>query len=644
VTALFGLARSAAGSNASHPILRRTYAAQAIAVAILLCLISATAAGAKTAPTQPPAKRPPAKVRGAGPPPVYAFPSPGSHFAPPTTQIAFRGVPASRLGTITVGGSSSGPHTGTVIADSDGDGGSFVPDPSDPFTPGETVTVNTSLNIEGSGNGSFQFVIATPAGPIPFARRPAAPRVPGDVWYFHSRPDLTPAAVTITKPDPNATGDIFVAPQIGPLQQGPEIIGPRGGLIWFDPMPRDIAASDFRVQFYRGQPVLTWWQGNETAGVGIGQDIIMNSSYQVVKTISAGNGLSADLHEFQLTPRGSALITAEYPVIVNGTSVGGSAQEVVLDSVVQEIDIPTGLVLFQWDSLDHVPMTAGYTPPPNRPKKKGKRPVPNGVWDPYDYFHVNSVALDADGNLLISSRNTWAVYKVSHQTGAVIWTLGGKYSSFKFGAGAAFAFQHDVRARAGGDALLTMFDDGAGPPYVHSQSRALELRLDLERKTATVVSQRFHTPPVLASYEGNEQEMPGGNDFVGWGQQPFFTQYDANGKLLFEGRFVDANISYRAYRFPWHATPVTPPALAVVPGRGKGRGKMTVYASWNGATNVAAWRVFGGYHVWRMPAIATTAKRGFETAITAPARAYLYVQALDAKGHVLGRTPVQKVS
>jgi hypothetical protein len=53
--------------------------------------------------------------------------------------------------------------------------------------------------------------------------------------------------------------------------------------------------------------------GNETAGVGVGQDIIANSSYQVLKTISAANGLSADLHEFQLTPWGSALITAEYP-------------------------------------------------------------------------------------------------------------------------------------------------------------------------------------------------------------------------------------------------------------------------------------------------------------------------------------------
>jgi Arylsulfotransferase (ASST) len=385
--------------------------------------------------------------------------------------------------------------------------------------------------------------------------------------------------------------------------------------------------------------VLTWWQGNETSGIGIGQDIIMNSSYQVVKTISAGNGLSADLHEFQLTSRGTALITSEFPVIVNGTAVGGAANEVVLDSVVQEIDIPTGLVLFQWDSLDHVPITAGYTSPPNKPKKKGKPAIPNGAWDPFDYFHVNSIAVDSGGNLLISARNTWAVYKVNRETGAVIWTLGGKNSNFRLGPGASFAFQHDVRVRAAGDSLVSMFDDGAGPPYVHSQSRALELRLNLKHKTATVVSQRLHSPPLLASFEGNEQEMQNGDDFVGWGEEPYFSQYNAKGSLIFEGRFVDANITYRAYRFSWSGSPTTPPAVATV---SHGR-KMTVYVSWNGATNVAAWRVFAGTTANAMPAVATAPKRGFETAITAPARAYVSVQALDAKGHVLARSAVQPV-
>jgi hypothetical protein len=559
---------------------------------------------------------------------VHPYPIPGSQVAPPGTQIAFRGIPATQIGTIAVTGSVSGVHTGTIEADSDGDGGSFIP--AQPFTPGEIVTVGTSLNIAGGANGGFQFRVATPAGPIPFARRPAAPRVPGDVWHFVSRPDLAPAAVKILKHGATAPGDIFLAPQIGPYQQGPEIIGPDGGLIWFDPVPFNDAATDFRVQSYHGQPVLTWWQGNESAGVGVGQDMIVNSSYQLVATVSAANGLSADLHEFQLTPQGTALISAEYPVYWDASSVHASTHEIVLDSVVQEIDIPTGLVLFQWDSLDHVPLSASYSKPPTKQYGPGT---------PYDYFHVNSITLDHDGTLLISSRNTWAVYKVSHGTGAIIWALGGKHSSFRLGPGAGFAFQHDAQVQAYGDQFITVFDDGAGPPYVHAQSRALKLQLNLKRMTATRVSQLEHTPPLLSSFEGDDQQLPNGDNFVGWGQQPYFSEFNSKGQLIFDGRFVDDNLSYRAYRFPWNGTPASAPAIAAT----HSGARMTVYASWNGATDVSAWRVLGGKTSTRVGAIATAPRRGFETAINARTHKYIAVQALGAKGQVLGTSYVAEV-
>jgi Arylsulfotransferase (ASST) len=588
-----------------------------------LCLSAAGVAGAKTK-KHPPAKHPAAPKGTSGPPPVYVFPTPGGHFASPATQLTLRGISASQFGTIGVTGSVSGAHTGTVVSDSDGDGGSFLP--ATPFAPGETVTVSTSLSIEGSGNGTYQFQVATPAGTIGPGKRPAAPRVRGDVWRFRSRPDLAPAAAEITKRDPGATGDIFLAPQVGPIQQGPELIGPNGGLIWFDPVPENDAATDFREQHYHGQPVLTWWQGNEAAGVGSGEGMIVNSSYQVVKVVSAGNGLTADLHEFELTPRGTALILAEYPVIVNGASVKGSTREVVLDSVVQEIDLATGLVVFQWDSLDHVPLTASYSSLPTKPH------VANGIWAPFDYFHANSIEPDRDGNLLISGRNTWALYKVNRRTAAVMWTLGGKSSSFRLGPGASFALQHDVRVRAFGDKFLTMFDDGAGPPYVHPQSRALKLELNLKHMTADVVSQRDHSPPLLSRYEGSDEQLPDQDDFIGWGQQPYFSQYNAQGKLVFDGRFVDNNISYRAYRFHWSGTPATPPAVAT---SRQGR-KMTVYVSWNGATSVSSWRVFGGSSATALKPVATARKSGFETAITTGARGYVAVQALGSGNHPLG--------
>jgi hypothetical protein len=220
-----------------------------------------------------------------------------------------------------------------------------------------------------------------------------------------------------------------------------------------------------------------------------------------------------------------------------------------------------------------------------------------------------------------------------------MWTLGGKNSTFKLGRGASFAFQHDVRVRAAGDQVLTMFDDGAGPPYVHSQSRALELRLNLRQKTATVVTQREHSPSLLSSFEGDDQKLSDSDDFVGWGQEPYFSQFNAAGKLVFDGRFVDANFSYRAYRFVWNATPSTPPALAA---SRHGR-KMTVWASWNGATGVRYWRALGGASPTALRPVATTAKRGFETVLRARATAYVQVVALGAKARPLARSGVIQV-
>jgi hypothetical protein len=559
---------------------------------------------------------------------VYVYPIPGGQVAAPETQIAFRGVSPSMLAGITVTGSVSGAHNGTVAADSDGRGGSFLP--SVPFAPGETVTVETSLNIVGGKQGTFSFKVATPLIGFPAIHWPAAARRAGDVWQFRSRSDLIPAAVQILKRGPTARGDIFLAPQNGPLYDGPEIIDPNGQLIWFKPMHGDTSVADFRVQRYNGRPVLTWWQGSVTAGIGNGVDIINDSSYRQIAAIHAANGLSADLHEFQLTPYGTALIVANYPVV---WTAPGSPPQHVIDSVVQEIDIPTGLVLFQWDSLDHVPVSDSYE---GHPKLNH---------NPYDYFHVNSVDVDNDGNLVISGRNTWAAYKVDHRTGAVIWRLGGKHSSFKLAPGVYWAFQHDVRIRANSDWFITLFDDSAGPPKIHTQSRGIKLIVSLRHMTVRQVASHVHAPPLSANFEGNFQQLRDRHDFLGWGQQAYFSEYDPQGNLIFDGRFVAAgpgtpDSSYRAYRFAWNGTPVTLPAIAVVL---QGSSTM-VYVSWNGATNVASWRVLGGSSPGALTQVGTAAKRGFETAIKIPSQTFVAVQALDRRGNVLSTSTTLKVS
>ena len=91
--------------------------------------------------------------------------------------------------------------------------------------------------------------------------------------------------------------------------------------MWFQPVPQGDMAADLQVQRYEGQRVLTWWQGYSGAGVGAGEDVIENSSYRQIAVVHAANGLSADLHEFRLTPQGTALITAYYPVYWNATDV-----------------------------------------------------------------------------------------------------------------------------------------------------------------------------------------------------------------------------------------------------------------------------------------------------------------------------------
>ncbi len=548
----------------------------------------------------------------AAPGPVSVFPSPGSTTALPGSQIVFRGVPASRIGPVQVVGSRTGQHTGHIAADSDGQGGSFLPDR--PFAAGETVTVTTSLDVLGGSNGSFQFTVATPSGPIQPEQIPLVSAGSNGLQRFRTRPDLLPPAVTVTKRGaPAGPGDIFIAPQQGPVQNGPMLLDPSGNLLWFQPLPKNMLATDFRVQQLWGQPVMTWWQGAINHGSGRGEDVVYDRNYRLLAVVKAANGLQgADLHEFLVTPQGQAYIIAASPVRLSGMG------RPVMDSVVQEIDIKTGLVLFEWHALDHIPLSESFFKPS----------TPGFVYDPY---HLNSIAIDRDGNLILSMRNTWADYKIDHRTGAVIWTLGSNRSSFRLGPGTATAFQHDLVVQP--DGTYTIFDDGAGPPNVHSQSRAIRIRVDAKKMTVTLVKQYEHVPPLLSAFEGGAQALPGGDLFVGWGQQPYFSEFNGAGRLDFDAHFTAPTNSYRAYRFPWNGQPATPPDVAVARGAD---GVSTVYASWNGATDVTAWRVLAGSSPTALTPAGAARRRGFETAIPVHSeQPYFSVQALGSSRQTL---------
>lgn len=559
-----------------------------------------------------------AKAASAYADPVAVYPEPGDQFEQPHTQITFRGIPASEIGTVTVTGSRSGVHTGQIEADSDGDGGSFVP--TEPFDPDETVTVKTNLDVIDGKSGTFSFKIEDPAPALKAEVLPDATG-PNSVQHFHTNPGLMPPAVHISKDAaPTSEGDIFVAPQYGPVENGPMILDSSGNLVWFDPYPigRNELVTDFREQELNNQPVLTWFEGTTADGTGEGDGVIMNDEYQRIATVKAGNGLLMDLHEFLVTNSGDAYIVAVAPVELPGRS------RPVLNSIVQEIDIKTGLVLFQWDALDHIPLTDSYE---YAPSTSGQ------VLDPY---HLNSVSLDANGNLVISMRNTNAVYDVNVVTGAVQWTLGGRHSSFKMGTGTRTAFQHDAVVQSNGD--ITIFDDGGGPPRLETNSRAIEIALNPTKNTATLVQQFYHSPQVQAAFEGSVQTLSDGDFFVGWGQYPDFSEYNAKGQQIFSGTFATGTASYRAYRFNWTGSPATAPSI--VSGT-SGAGNATVWTSWNGATNVTGYRVLGGNSPGNLTPLASYPKHHFESQLTpGTGDSYLRVQALGASGDVLSSTRV----
>jgi hypothetical protein len=437
---------------------------------------------------------------------------------------------------------------------------------------------------------------------------------------LHSLPDLSPPHLTVTHAAVAvAPGFIFIAEKDGKNKPGgPVIADNRGRIVWYHEVPHGLEASDFRTQIYRGRPVLTWWQGTiSKAGVGRGEYVVYDDEYRELRTLRAGNGLDGDLHEFELTPRGTAFITVYHEVPADLTSVGGPKDGFVYDSVIQELDVATGAVKFEWHSLDHVPLTeslqANREPAKNATKKR-----------PFDYFHVNSIADAPGGNILVSGRNTSALYLLARD-GRVLWRLGGTRSDFGPPAEVKFRFQHD--ARLGADGTLSLFDNG-GIPKLEPFTRPLVLKIDESERVVSVVKAFVHPQKIASPYEGNLQLLGDGGALVGWGGVRRVTEFARDGTVRFELKLPYGD-TYRGYRMPWRGRPAGRPAVAVVGDR--------VYASWNGKTDVAFWEVLSGPDRDHLSRVAGHDWAGLETAIqleTPPPA--VAVRALDAHGRVLG--------
>ena len=438
---------------------------------------------------------------------------------------------------------------------------------------------------------------------------------------FVSRPDLRPVPVSVLTPAyDTAPGFVFVAPKKDVDQSGPLILDDRGHVVWFHPLETH-GVTDFRVQTYRGRRVLTWWQGQSDQGIGNGHYVIMDDRYRQIAMVRAGNGLAGDIHEFLITPENTALITIYHETPYDLRPWGGEKQGTLNEGVLQEIDIATGRVLFEWHSANHVDPSESY------------ERMPKDTGSPWDYFHVNSIDLDGRGRLLVSARNTHAVYAIRKSDGEILWRLGGKKSDFTLRPGTRFAWQHDARRQP--DGTIMLFDNAASDPG-KTRSRVLVLRVDEQRRTVALARRYAHSPPLLSTSQGNAQRLPGGHVFVGWGSRPYATEYDRAGNVLFDLRFGVGRVdSYRAFRFPWKGVPTTRPAVALK----LAGNRTTVYASWNGATEVASWRILAGSDASRLSPVATVAKDGFETQVTVSSTAATFaVEALATDGTVLRRS------
>lgn len=571
-------------------------------------------------------------------PRAVSFPGPGWRAASPGTGITFSRIGRDALRGLRVTGSISGRHAGRLRSLRLGRGAVFTP--RRPFAPGERVTVRRVPRL-----GRFGFTVARPSarglgateddGPAgPTARAAAA--FGGDEGVgtctprrarFRTRPRFRPVGMCVIRGPGASTphGRILVTPKTAPERQQALMILSNGGRLLYYGLRRGYV-RDLKTVTYRGRQMLAYYQFRSHRKAHY---VLMNHHYHVVARIFPGNGLRMNMHDLQLTRRGTAYFAAYQAV--RDPRVAGP----VTDYVLQELDLVTGQVLFEWHSLDHVPLWASYEP----------RRTDGMSWD---YFHGNSIdpPRRAHGRIVVSSRNTSAVYGIDRRTGRVRWIFGGRRDEFglvRRHPDWQFCGQHDVRRVGRRDVLL--FDDGGRSVNPREcplhPARVMRFHLTRGRRSARLV---YAVPSAPLSPDGHGFFPPGlgsvrpqsnGDLFVSWGTAGVVGDIGPDGDI---GLALRLNrYSYRAVRSPWSGRPSRPPDVQA---RRRAEGGIDVWASWNGATNVRTWRVLAGRSPRRLaPVGVRTPFDGLETWIRAPVDAqYVAVRALGKDGRALARS------
>lgn len=447
---------------------------------------------------------------------------------------------------------------------------------------------------------------------------------------FLTRPDLSPPRPRITQVGAPANAEtaprfIALSPdnviQDGtPWQQGMMLVDRLGRVVWFADAKQG-RPFDLKLQTYNGNPALTWWEGDVITDYGSGKGQIADHTFNPVKTVAGANGLAMDLHELTITPSGDVLATAYEITHADLTAIKGAKNGRVLTCHAQLIDPSTGAAKFDWNALDHVAVEESYQLIPRNP-----------TWL-YDYVHLNSLQMLSDGSLLVSARNTWTVYKVNGSTGEIIWRMGGKKSDFRVASDAQWAWQH--HATMWDSTTLTLFDNSStrGP-----LTRALQLNVDESAMTVSLVRAFANPTGFYSGTFGSVQLMPNGEVFVGWGAQPYFSQFASDGSLQMHGQLPAGTRSYRAFLVDIVGAPADKPAILA---KAYEAGGYVIYVSWNGATEIAGWRIDAGPNPSALKPVGSSPWTDFETSIIVASEGPSFqAVALDSNGNELGRSEV----
>ncbi|KAF2704340.1 hypothetical protein K504DRAFT_507347 [Pleomassaria siparia CBS 279.74] len=454
--------------------------------------------------------------------------------------------------------------------------------------------------------------------------------------------------IKILEPELVSPGYVFLAPYRN-VDPGPYIYDNDGQLIWSGAGTLGSStAHNPHVCTYKKKDHICFFQGHQHHGWARGHGIIMDNRYRVVQTVEAvGSASTTDMHEFRLIHEGkTALVTIYQPRAYDLSPFGvGPGLGWIQDSVFQEIDVETGDLIFEWRALDHIAPSFSYTCIACTDTSGDGLTADT----PWDFFHINSIDKNADGDYLISARHVGAVYKISGQDGRVLWELQGANPTFKE-KNLHFSSQHHALwvKENQTHTIISLFDNASNTFNItNPESRGMLIGIDHVERTATTL-QTWEAPEkggILSGSQGNMQLLPDGNTLIGWGDHAFYSEHLFTGETVMYAKLAywESNVMmYRCNKFPWVAAPLTTPSLWTYSMTGTNDSALVTYVSWNGATEVHYWNFYVADSASGPWELASTAlKSGFETEHhIQTSKDWTFAEAVDKNGIPLKRSGV----